>query len=460
MREIRQLAVVVATATLAACNLFVGEYEAGLIEDRSVSSAHLCDVERERFAFELDLASDEAFPDLADYYDAANPQLIEHLEAVAQAYRNSEPGAGITYVMGTAGVGKSFAARNVIGGFEDTEKCEVKLSDLFYEDAGLLGFPIAPKPDLSTTDGKVVFNELPSFVERADFDLGKLLTAAGCDAQGTLVPLIVIDDLDEVHDETSAALLEDLDELVLAGADGAGPFLHVVVFGRPEGFYAWLADPARTEESNTVVDLFHLQPPRYRTSGDLAFRVRGYLDFTQQLDALEASGQLDGYIANVTGAVDAHPFLTYSMGILSVGNVVIEHTGPGLDESEQQLKVRLFDDIVLRASDTHGRPEPGGELGGPYLRALEDVAVRYAEVGDDGLFSVRSEDTVTLRDDSGSELGEVQVRDLLNRAGLALHSSATASTARYRFDPFWVHAHLIERYNLRVDEGYTYRTCE
>ena len=29
---------------------------------------------------------------------------------------------------------------------------------------------------------------------------------------------------------------------------GAGPFLHVIVFGRPEGFFAWLADPAFSRE--------------------------------------------------------------------------------------------------------------------------------------------------------------------------------------------------------------------
>ena len=106
------------------------------------------------------------------------------------------------------------------------------------------------------------------------------------------------------------------------------------------------------------------------------------------------------------------------------------------------------------------RPEAGSELGWPYLRAFEEISVRYADVGDDGVFPVRSEDTLQVLDATGTILGEVRVRDVLNRAGVALLSSANATSTRYRFDPFWIHGHLIERYNQRTVADYGYRTCE
>jgi hypothetical protein len=52
------------------------------------------------------------------------------------------------------------------------------------------------------------------------------------------------------------------------------------------------------------------------------------------------------------------------------------------------------------------------------------------------------------------------VRNVLNRGGVAFLTSALTTTTRYRFDPFWLHAHLIERRNQRLDSEYEYRGCE
>jgi hypothetical protein len=246
----------------------------------------------------------------------------------------------------------------------------------------------------------------------------------------------------------------------LDGATGAGPFIRFIVAGRPEAFNTWLTDPGRTDSNSAIEDPFTLNAPRFQTGGDLDFRVREYLVYSGQLDGLEASGQLDGYITSVTDAVASNPFLTYSMGILAVGNIAIEHTKPGADEGEQQIKVGLFDDIIERGAATHRRPDAGSALAGPYLRLLEDIAARYADVGDDGVFEVLSEDKMEVRDDAGALLGEVRVRDVLDRGGAAFFTSAFAADTRYHFDPFWVHAHLVERYNQRTIPGYAYRTCQ
>ena len=67
------------------------------------------------------------------------------------------------------------------------------------------------------------------------------------------------------------------------------------------------------------------------------------------------------------------------------------------------------------------------------------------------MFEVLSEDSWQVTDDAGATLGEVRVHDVLDRTGVALLTSACASGTRYRFDPFWIHTHLVERYKPTND---------
>jgi hypothetical protein len=119
----------------------------------------------------------------------------------------------------------------------------------------------------------------------------------------------------------------------------------------------------------------------------------------------------------------------------------------------------MFDDILLRNVGTHGRPGADSPLEGPYRGALEDIAARYVEVDAQGRFSVRSEDTVEVFEDDGTSLGLLRVRNVLGRSGVAFLIDPGTKTTRYRFDPFWLHAHLIERRNERLYDNYSYQAC-
>lgn len=444
---------------LTGCEAFVGDYVADLEPVTEVDISELCDIERSHFVLPLDLDSSDSLPDLKSYFAAANPALLEHFDSVVQAYRDGETQARVTYVMGAAGVGKSFALRNILDGFDETEQCAIDMVDLLGSDPESLPFEVERVTDLGTLDGELSFNELLSLVAPEQLSLDQLLEAGGCYVDGTLVPLILIDGIDEVHDTTSAAVLEAVDRAVLEHEVGADSFVHFLIAGRPEGFATWLTDPGWTEEDNAIVDRFDLAAPAFQTAGDLEFRVRDYLDFARAPGELSES-EIDAHVDSFITAVAAHPFLTYSIGNLSVGNVAIEHTVPGLDVSESELKAGLFDDILVRDADTHGRPGADSEFDAAYRHILEDIAVQYADVGDDGVFSVRAEDSVEVFDDDGGTLGEVRVRDVLDRGGVAFLTSASSRTTRYRFDPFWLHAHLIERENLRKLPDYEYRGCE
>lgn len=454
MRRLLRVLPLAACITQLACTAIVGDYEVGT---QSIDTSRLCDIERATFAFPIDTASTSQQPDVETYYELANPELTTHLSATAKAFSAGTAHAGVTYVMGTTGVGKSFALRNVVDGFATTERCDINLNDIF---ASPVGFSVVPAPDLVTLDGKVTFNELPSLADAAAFKVSSLFTAANCSSGGTLAPLIVVDGLDQIHGAAATTILKEIDQFILDGANGAGPFIHFVAAGCPEAFNGWLTNPNRTEKNNAILERFTLAAPHYQTAGDIELRVRGYLQFTGQLTALEASGELAAYVGRVINAVAANPFLTYSLGNLAVGNIIIERTGPKTGETEETLKIGLLDDILDRAAQAYNRPDPGVGLGGPYLRALEEIAVRYINVDNAGVFEVLSEDVVEMRDDAGKVLGSVRVRDVLDRSGLALLTSAVAAGTRYRFDPFWIHAHLVERYNQRIVPGYTYKTCE
>ena len=463
MNVARRCLVILAMGVPAgACEAFVGDYTPDLeIVSETVDAAPFCRLEAQ-FTFDIAADSEASLPNLEAYYEAANPELIEHLNQVAARLDAGESEANVTYIWGAAGIGKSFVTRNVFGAFDDAQQCTIDLATIFRDAPLLLGEPITQKPDLATLDGTLVFNELPALAAPESFDFEDLLSAGGCiDADsGNVRPLIIIDSIDELQDDSSHAILRAVDEFLLNTSALAGAFTHVVIAGRPGGFASWLTDPKRNEDNNAILTSFQLAAPRYDTTGALEFRLRGYFDFTQELEALETSGLFDAYLASFTAALTAHPFLRYSIGNLSVGNVVIQHTTPDLDESEHELKAGLFDDVIYRNSQSHGRPGDGGTYEKSYLHVLEDIAAEFAHVSDNGTFVVRSEDSVEVFDDDGQSLGEVRVRDVLNRGGVAILTSASTTTARYRFEPFWLHAHLIERRNQRIDPGYDYRGCE
>jgi hypothetical protein len=309
---------------------------------------------------------------------------------------------------------------------------------------------------LATLDESTTLNSLPGFVDPGAFSLPKFLEEQGCVVDGQVKPLLVLDGLDEIHTSSGHALLREIEQFLV---DGGDTFMHIVALGRPEGFAPWFADPMRGETTGKVVKLLRLKTPMYLTAGDIEFRLREYLDFAEQLDDAEASGELDEYIDSVLKALKRYPFLRYSLSNLAVGNVVLQHTAPGMDESEFTLKSKIFDDLIARDAETHGRPGTGSRYDTTYLRLLEYVAAIHSNVNDKGEFTVSPTESVPLFSATGEVLGEVLATATLERSGLAYLASPTSTTRRFRFSPFWVHGYLAERYNKRTAPKYDYKGC-
>ena len=406
----------------------------------------LCSIEQQ-LTIAIDQRGSSQHQDLLSYYEAANPEIFAHLGSVAQRYRDGKKEKGATYVMGAPGVGKSFVARALT--FLPEEQCEIKLGDLFKYETQKLDFEVHIRPDLATLDGETVLSHLPAAAQPNAFTWDGLLTAAGCKKDGATVPLVIVDDLDELHNDTSMLILREVENLISRDSATEDTFVHIVVFGRPESFVPWLKHANRIPPDE--VWRFFLQGPIYSTSGDLEFLCRNYYDFKD--NSVPTRADIDHFIQLVTD----HPSVTYSIRKLATANFVIEQSAAMRGYTAQSLKAALYDNLLERNYQTHGRPEHHQN---GYEYALEEIATYYLDRLDaQGFFAVDFSDTVQIIDDSGESIGEVRVRDVLDRSGVALLDPADVMSARYRFDPFWIHTYLVEQRNQRLNQKYERRSC-
>jgi hypothetical protein len=426
-----------------------------------VPVANLCKLDRDLTVAIRD--GPNSFTDLDAYFAAANPDLYAHLAAFEQSYLEGQTHKGLTYIWGSPGVGKTFVSTRRLKDKFPGDNCLVKLGDLFGDEPASLGFEVIRKPSLVTLDERIVFDDLPTVADLQQYDLNELLSAAGCRAENGLVPLIIVDDLDEIHPEASRVVLRSIDRLILQADLSQQRFLHAVVLGRAEGFSPWYQDPARRDDDNIVplLNTFRLAGPEFATLGDVAFLADNQNSFErgeQTWQRMKEDGRADEHVEAYLRAVARHPFLTYNIRALSSAGFLTDRAVTHPDEPERELKAFLFEELLRRGARVHGRPLATDEQ---YMQLLEEVAVQYAgkdQLDEEGFFSVGASDTVEVTE-NGSVVGEVLVRRVLDHSGVAILKPASYSAPVYRFEPVWVHAYLVERRNERLVAGHAYQGC-
>jgi hypothetical protein len=414
-----------------------------------VPVAQFCEIEQ-KLATEI-VDGPAAADDLPTYFSLANPQLMSHIEEIKNAYLDGQTDQGLTYIWGSPGVGKSLITRNRLSDGFPGDSCLIKLGDVFNDESDTLSFEVVNKPDLTTVDGQMAFDSLPTVAESNEYDLESVLEVAGCTGNGGSAPLLIFDDIDEIHSETSRLVLKSLDEYVLQAAESDEAFVRVIVVGRAEGFAPWYQDSKRNGSIVPLLQVFHLNGPEFLTNGDLEVLANNQFAFVNGADTWQemtedgkAAELIDGYVRYV----EEHPSLSYSIRMLSIATFIADRSNSNPDDSENEMKQFVFDELLRRATNVHGRPLPFDEQ---YKRILEDVAALYSadeEVDGQGFFTVDLDDTVQVMS-NGESTGEVFVRDVLDHSGIAILEPASLSTARYRFEPVWVHSHLLEQLNQR-----------
>ena len=410
-----------------------------------LDSSRLCAIE-EQLAIPIAIDQPSRYAGLLSYYQEANRALFDHLDAIARQYDAGQAHRGATYVIGGPGVGKSYVA-SALDQFPDQDRCTIRMGE--FAVSGGQGIAFTMLADLATLEGELTFNQLPAIADPAAFSLQGLLAAGGCVREGQIAPLVTIDDLNEVHDESIWLILREIEGFI-SQDPAADSSVHILVFGRPEAFAPWLRQYRRTPPRALSVSQ-PLEGATYATSGDLDLTYRDYLDY-RRMPAPEPQE-----VEDFCQLVAEHPFLTYSLRILAVRNYVIEASRSHI-VAEQELKTTIYNSLIERDRQVHGRASAYPQSYG-YL--LEDIAARYlAHVDDRGYFAVGARDRISVYDERREHvIGEVYVRDVLDRSGIARFEHPDFALVRYRFDPFWMHAHLIELRNVSLHPGYAYRTC-
>ena len=417
-------------------------------------------------------------PNLSAYYTAANPQLSDRLEQIRHLYQShtGRPYRAITLVAGDAGIGKSFLKKQVFS--KEYPRSAVFKLDIRqqYEQWYKEGI-VQRQPDLQC--GDVVINTLLASKPPQAKLILPILNAQ-------TASFYVIDSLDEVHPDEYVSILEQIESFVQSTDND---FVHVVVFGRP---CAFLEYGKKTHGASAIIDsaLFMLQPPQFRTTGDLLVSSWNYASYAYDVAWVSPGGKRSPLLlqdyrewaqAGFTRTGKFHdismkanqeiaqpvqtaleqdaqryrtlePLLHNLAGNSIIRHIITQQTLHDLPFDEHQMMESFFDAWLERDYESDGRPSYAHpehvEL---YLQLLERVAVKYLVEGrldEDGYFPVSDSDQVQVTDENRQLV--FPVRRILDRSGMKHIDPCRTGPLKYRFEPIWLHRFLVDRYNSRI----------
>ncbi len=421
---------------------------------------------------------------LSDYYHAANPELTFRIEHARAAFENKQPRPFrmVTLIAGDAGVGKTFMKKKVFStDYPSREVCRFDVRDLYeiWESQG----KVHSKPDLFCRD--TVLSSLPAMRDANWQGLYDYL-------EQKKASFYVIDSLDEVHPDDYVSLLEQVDRFALKSDRD---FVHVVVLGRGFAFRDYW-QKTLGHFSSSSLNLFMLDPPDFRTTGDLLVSTWNYHRFAHKLrwnsDAdrdfslqdfqqwakldFRREGRFQDLICTPADAVDPCAEAALSRLITScrypqsafenlAGNsflreIVAHKVREGVELDERSIMLEYFDKWLVRDTKSGNRPSPANprhiKL---YLHLLEDLAakvMREDRVDSHGFFSLHDDETIDC-EFKGQPMS-FQAHQILDRSGLKHLDPRAPGARRYRFEPIWLHQVLVESYNRRTLSAVTKTT--
>ena len=415
---------------------------------------------------------------LADYYWETNVPLRYRLDEAVRAFDTHTPSTyrAMTVVAGSAGVGKTFVKRGVYNDLVPSDQIwKFDIHELFEQMASH-GLTV-PVPDVHHGD-QVISRLLALTAQGREAFIEKL--------QQHSPAFVVVDSLDEVHPNDYYFVLDALERFALKGDRS---FVHVVIFGRPLAFRDYL----RRRQSQGMphgLQAFVLHPPDFRTTGDLLVSSWNYDCWKYRLSRTDAKGEsqamtfsdfqrwcdrdfaTSGEFADVSMKdkkslcpnvrdelrrwTQRHRVVTSVLPNLA-GNSMLREITEHHVHDQQTFDERIFMNEFFarwlerntKSGDRPSRLKPG--LLDLYVNLLEAVAVKYVDEGRVdrlGYFDVVDEDQVTIH--HNGESVTVPVGTLLNHSGIVTLDPVLPVTQRYRFEPFWVHRHLVQSHHNRT----------
>jgi hypothetical protein len=381
----------------------------------------------------------------------------------------------MTVVAGSAGVGKTFVKRGVYRDWiPDQQVWKFDIREMFEEfaDQGMA----ESKPDVH--HGEQIISRLLSLSPQAR-------EAFALELKRRAAAFVVVDSLDEVHPDDYYFVLDTLERFALKGDRD---FIHVVVFGRPLAFRDYWRI-RRTQGMPHGLQGFLLNPPDFRTTGDLLVSSWNYDCWKYRLSRQDFDGQprsmtfsdfqhwcacdfsTAGEFADVSFEqnksicpqvrdelrrwAQQHRPVVGVLGNLA-GNsmlreIVEEYVDQGREFDEREFMNEFFAKWLERNTKSGDRPSRlKPEQLELYVKLLEAVAAKYVDehrVDRLGYFDVVDDDRVVV--DHADKTVSVPVRRLLNHSGVVTLDPILPVAQRYRFEPFWVHRLLLKMHQER-----------
>lgn len=393
--------------------------------------------------------TDSVSPDLWSHFaeQPDNAKLLSRLNRLLTDQSGLKRST-VTFVAGSAGIGKSFFLRRFWKRYPD-DVHRIKLSEIpknFLEQVPDL--QIDPLPNYRFDP----LSYMPSIKELGSVSLEKLFKMFDYDLNVRKHRVLLIDDLDEVSQPSAdyilRLVLDYRDVYLKANTNESRSLpLHFVVVGRPEAFAPTYHLYYRKHKP--IPDPFPLRLRTYRSSAEIGMFYDNYMKFVCPSYLKETGAERRD---DVIWLIESHSYLKDSLRQLDLANRTIEAIlsqlkaeGDVSEINHTTIKKSLVSRLESRAKAKHFRPTTTQ----PYRHLIEDIAAeKWSEVASDGFFLVAESDVESIR--IGDAVGRVRIEDALNRSGLATLDPADATERRYTFRPRWLHRYYVERHNERV----------
>ena len=408
---------------------------------------------------ELKMVESELIPDysenpikkhetLIDFIKESNTDICDRLLSIKDSIISNPNYRSIDYYVAPAGYGKSYFIPELIEIYLGKINIfKLELSEIVKSKK----VQINCIPDLEVYDlsngKKQIINKLPSF---------ELTVEQFVQFIDTNKRVIIIDGIDEVHQETANSFLKVVDDWVSKQEKGYSVFK----LGRPEAFYPFLNGTYFSQPENIDYRIFEksMAPPCYSTYLDLQVRVEDYLKWylKKYYNEQPTKKDIERVYNKLVEVLKKYPYLKYSMRTASNSGFIISkiYKNKLVIDNEQKLKETLFTNIMQRNSDSHNRPMLGSPEGFLYQRMLELIAIKYInDIDSTGWFEVGNSPIILVNDKIKYEF---DVKKTLERSGIVdIEPISNRSSNKFRFEPFWLHRYLIEEYNKRIKQKAT-----
>jgi hypothetical protein len=409
-------------------SVFLGFYFGGIyLFPDDVSNEKLDEVETNFFIpFTREKTTNQI---LVDFYVNSNSDLIDSITSLSKRHTQGLISQGSIFISAPAGEGKTTFVEHIENKLLKNKVVDVNFENLFYSEQISFSESQGVSTVSSRHDSTVYFGRTFSLSEK--FNAKKFLrNHAPTFSSG----FIIVDEIDLLDEASARTVIQEF----INFANTSKKFIYVIFVLQPDVLNEFLNRISYTSARNYYV--YSLQDVRFNKFDDLKIRVNEYKTTHRQRWDHKKVNEI---CESLMKAINADPYLSYSIQNLYVGNEIISRVASS-DGAHLDLKKEIYDNLLDRAHQKFSRPNSSdNEQFGLYQAILMCIAAKYFDTESDGSFKIRHNDRLAVG--YRGDVWSFNVQSILNRSGLV----TVTPEGKYRFSPFWLHSYLIQQYNYQ-----------